>query len=123
MNPWRTDLVILLITALVLGPASGAGAAPRISVELTTITVIQSGAPGLTVLRALLHLDDQAALGPVVFNFSLDPGLPFDTARLMIPFSVEEVDVLGTRLGLTGVRLLWNPDSATRVRGVLLDDS
>ena len=158
MKPWRTDLTVLLITVLVLAPGSGAGAAPRISVELTTITVIQSGAPGLTVLRALLHLDDQAALGPVVFNLSLDPGvlfdpngspqwswgvteayvqhrrgpfdlrvgverLPLETARLMIPFAVEPVDILGTRLGLTGVRLLWNPDPATRIRGALLEDA
>lgn len=158
MKPWHTDLIVLLITALMLGPASGAGAAARISIDLTTITIIQSGAPGLTLVRTLLHLEDQATFGPAAFNLMLDPGvlfdpngsaqwswgvteayvqhrrgpfdlrvgverLPLETARLMIPFAVEPVDILGTRLGLTGVRLLWNPNPVARIRGALLEEA
>jgi hypothetical protein len=47
--------------------------------------------------------------------------LPLETARLMIPFSIEDVDVLGTRHGRAGVRAVWHPDSATRLRAALLE--
>lgn len=158
MKRWRPDLVLLLLTALVLSAAGDAGAAPRITAELTTITVIQPGSSTITALRALLHLEEQFPLGPALFHLALDPGLllgpggavagswglteayvrhrrgpfdlrvgverlPLETARLMIPFSVEPVDVLGTRLGRAGLRLIWNPDPATRVRGALLESS
>ena len=49
--------------------------------------------------------------------------LPLETARLMIPFSVEDTDVLGTRLGRAGVRLIWTPDPATRIRAALFEQS
>lgn len=159
MRDWRVDglLGATLVVALWLGAASQANAVPKISLEVTPITFIQSDGPTVTVLRALLHLEDRYALGPAVFNLTLDPGvlldpsgpgawtsglteaylqmrrgpvdfrlgierLPLETARLMIPFSVEDVDIIGTRLGRSGVRLIWNPDASTRVRGALLED-
>lgn len=152
--------IMVLLAALLLGAPRTAPAAPRISVEVTPITFLQSDSPPITLLRALLHLESQYSLGPTVFNLVLDPGvlldlnglggtewswgvteayvqhrrgpvdlhvgverLPLETARLMIPFSVEDIDVLGTRLGRAGVRLIWNPDAATRVRGGLLERS
>jgi hypothetical protein len=155
-----TPLIAVLVAALTLGAPSTAPAAPRISVEITPITFLQSGGPAITLLRALVHLESQYSFGTAVFNLTLDPGvlldlnglggsewssgiteayaqhrrgpfdlhlgverLPLETARLMIPFSVEDVDVLGTRLGRGGIRLTWNPDSATRVRGALLEQS
>ncbi len=48
--------------------------------------------------------------------------IPLETARLTLPFSIEPVDILGTRLGRLGARLLWYPDQATRVRLALLED-
>lgn len=151
---------ITLVAALVLGVPCLAPAAPRVSVEVTPITFLQSGSPGITFLRALLHFESQSLSGPVAFNLTLDPGvlldlnglggtewswgvteayaqhrrgafdlhagverLPLETARLMIPFSVEDIDVLGTRLGRAGVRLIWTPGPATRIRAALLEHS
>ncbi len=48
--------------------------------------------------------------------------IPLETARLTLPFSIEAVDVLGTRQGRLGARLNWYPDQATRVRLALLED-
>lgn len=48
--------------------------------------------------------------------------VPLETARLILPFAIEPVDVLGTRLGRLGVRLAWFPDAATRVRVALMED-
>lgn len=42
--------------------------------------------------------------------------LPLEVGRLTLPFSVEPVDALGLRAGRLGVRAVWYPDDATRVR-------
>ncbi|HLE78147.1 MAG TPA: hypothetical protein VJA65_07050 [bacterium] len=47
--------------------------------------------------------------------------IPLEYARLTLPFSLERVDPLGTRLGRLGARLLWYPDEMTRVRFAVLD--
>lgn len=47
--------------------------------------------------------------------------IPLEHARLTLPFSLERVDPLGTRLGRLGARLLWYPDEMTRVRFAVLD--
>jgi hypothetical protein len=160
MKRWQVSLSVILTTVLLGGMTDTVPAAPRVSVEVTPITFLQSGSPAITLLRALLHLESQDALGPAVLNLTLDPGvlldlnglggsewswglteayvqhrrgpfdlhigverLPLETARLMIPFLVEDIDMLGTRLGRAGIRLIWNPDSATRIRGALLEQS
>ncbi len=48
--------------------------------------------------------------------------IPLEVARLTLPFSIEAVDVLGTRQGRLGARINWYPDQATRVRLALLED-
>jgi hypothetical protein len=143
-----------------LGALRPSAAAPRASIEITPITLLQRGSPAIILLRALVHAEEQYARGATAFTLTLDPGilldlnglggtewawgvteayaqhrrgpfdlhvgierLPLETARLMIPFSVEEVDVLGTRLGRAGVRVLWHPDPATRLRAALLEQS
>lgn len=150
---------VLVSTALLPGAPPGASAAPH-SVEVTSITLLQPGAPALTVLLGFLHVAQQAPLGPLTFTLTLDPGvlldlhglrstqwswglteaylqrrrgpfdlrvgverIPLETARLMIPFTVEPVDVLGTRLGRAGVRMIWTPDPATRIRAAFLEDA
>ncbi len=42
--------------------------------------------------------------------------LPLEMARLTLPFSIEPVDALATRGGLPGIRAVWYPDDATRLR-------
>jgi hypothetical protein len=165
MPPARRILIsttaALLAAAIVMaGALRATAAAPRVSIEITPITVLQRGGPTLTLLRALVHVEAQHARDGVTFNLTLDPGvlldlsgfgatgwawgvteayaqhrrgafdlrvgierLPLETARLMIPFSVEEVDLLGTRLGRAGARLLWSPDAATRIRAALLEQA
>jgi hypothetical protein len=143
-----------------LGVARAAPAAPRVSIEITPIIILQRGSPTLTLLRALAHLEAQHAWDGVTFNLTLDPGvlldttgfggttwtwgvteafaqhrrgavdlrvgierLPLETARLMIPFSLEEVDLLGTRLGRAGARVIWHPDAGTRLRAAVLEQT
>jgi hypothetical protein len=55
-----------------------------------------------------------------VFSLGVER-IPLEVARLTLPFSIERVDPLGTRLGRPGARLLWYPDEATRVRFAVLD--
>lgn len=152
-------VAVAVFTAVWLSaPASEASAAS--SVEFTTVTFLQSGAPATWFLRGLIHLERRAALGAAAVTLTLDPGvlldlsglgstrwswglteaylrhrrgpyelragverLPLESARLMIPFSVEPVDALGTRLGRAGLRVIWAPDAATRVRAALLEHS
>ncbi|MDR7505948.1 MAG: hypothetical protein QN149_13570 [Armatimonadota bacterium] len=64
----------------------------------------------------------QRPVGPVDLRVGVER-LPLETARLMVPFSVEPGDALGTRLGRAGVRAAWTPDAATRVRAALLEHS
>ncbi len=47
--------------------------------------------------------------------------LPLEVARLTLPFTIEPVDALGGRGGLPGVRALWYPDEATRLRLALFE--
>lgn len=46
--------------------------------------------------------------------------LPLEVARLTLPFSIEPVDALGVRGGLAGIRSIWYPDDATRLRLALV---
>jgi hypothetical protein len=146
--------------AVMFGAVRSTAAAPRVSLEITPITFLQRGSPAVTLLRALVHVEERFARGATAFALTLDPGvlldlnglggtawawgvteayvqhrrgpldlrvgierLPLETARLMIPLSVEDVDVLGTRLGRAGLRVLWHPDSATRLRAALLENA
>ena len=153
-------LAAVLVAGFLLAAPGPAAAAPRASLEITPITFLQRGGPTITVLRALVHLEEQYARGGLAFNLTLDPGvlldlnglgatewawgvteayaqhrrgafdlrfgierLPLETARLMVPFAVEAVDALGTRLGRAGVRVLWHLDPATRLRAAVLEQA
>lgn len=49
--------------------------------------------------------------------------LPLETARLMLPFSIEPLDGFGRRLGRSGARLIWYPHPALRVRAAVFEEA